>query len=819
MGMISVEPVEALCFPGTLDNPLCIFGDEVVADVKPEKTVKLIRAVDSPKITDMVMTKSASDLDVEIKGVPMMTMRPSVFYLGRERSISDIGTLLPDLNYNTLNKYMTDKEQWKFALNFSGITQAQVDNIDMVALNFISPDINWSRVAIADEEIAFENAYILSFRDLLAQNLIVTVNRTEGRLEIRNLTNAYNDANLELFLDPTLLSSCSTISVAGDYRLSQDITSTGTCITIDADDVNLDLAGFEINYSTTSAGNGIDIAANQNNIRIFGGTIVIGSDQIASEGISDSVGNNVNDNIVIYNMTIDIRESSSTTTDGIEFFRKFTNVIINASLILTTAGRGIYFNGQQNENNADNNDILNNVINTTTGPGVYVEADADNNFISRNNITTTSGNGIHIEKQGQSNIIRENIVNATAGGHGIFMNRKQINHTVTQNQVETTTGIGIAYSASGGASNTGRIFGNTVTTTTGNVFVMSGDGQLIERTVVYNNTFTATSTGIGIFVIRSGKENNFTNNTINVGGDGIHLERLTINTTIRDNNIIAGGDGIELDSQSGAVKETTIYNNIINVSGTNTNWIVISVSSNVNFLNTTNKTETNIVGGSRIGGNYYANDAGNGYSQNCTNLNDLCDKFLRFDDNNIDFLPLANFTPAPSDTVPTFSVTSINNTSPLNDEDIQTGNLIDDDNGIGIGLFSWNDTGGWTNPFNTSRDQATPINFTVNVTITTAAGQVIGINFTANDTIGQFASATLRTILVASSDTCSPVCPLTANHVFECSDNCNAVDCDAAGFEILITGTGSFEGTIRNAGDMRSEGTDITNRCDAEVNV
>jgi len=74
----------------------------------------------------------------------------------------------------------------------------------------------------------------------------------------------------------------------------------------------------------------------------------------------------------------------------------------------------------------------------------------------------------------------------------------------------------------------------------------------------------------------------------------------------------------------------------------------------------------------------------------------------------------------------------------------------------------------------------------------------------------------LNNLSVVAADTCSPTSPLTADHTFQCSDNCIITTAlDAGGNNILITGTGTFTTTARisNFKDLRIQGTDADNIC------
>ena len=71
-------------------------------------------------------------------------------------------------------------------------------------------------------------------------------------------------------------------------------------------------------------------------------------------------------------------------------------------------------------------------------------------------------------------------------------------------------------------------------------------------------------------------------------------------------------------------------------------------------------------------------------------------------------------------------------------------------------------------------------------------------------------------ITYSVADTCSPSSPLSADHTFDCADDCTqSTELDAGGNNIYITGTGSFTATanIINYADMLIKGTSESDRC------
>ncbi|MCK5063136.1 MAG: right-handed parallel beta-helix repeat-containing protein, partial [Candidatus Aenigmarchaeota archaeon] len=125
------------------------------------------------------------------------------------------------------------------------------------------------------------------------------------------------------------------------------------------------------------------------------------------------------------------------------------------------------------------------------------------------------------------------------------------------------------------------------------------------------------------------------NNTISDNYIGAYFNFSENNTVV--NNTVSGnkGYGIYMNSSSGS----TIYNNLFN----NTNNFGFSGTIYANDWNTTKQTGTRIYSyGTQIGGNYYTNSTGNGYSDTCTDSDKdgFCDNSYTLGTNNIDYLPL-----------------------------------------------------------------------------------------------------------------------------------------------------------------------------------
>lgn len=138
--------------------------------------------------------------------------------------------------------------------------------------------------------------------------------------------------------------------------------------------------------------------------------------------------------------------------------------------------------------------------------------------------------------------------------------------------------------------------------------------------IVENNTFDGTMSTTDVLLYNA----NYTNITLNT------FKETVAGYTSRSIYLYGGYYNI-------------IYNNFFNL----TNYITLG-GSETNYWNVTKQYGSRIYGsGTVLGGNYYANWSGTGFSQTCTDTNQdgLCDSAYTLGTNNVDSLPMSlNFT-------------------------------------------------------------------------------------------------------------------------------------------------------------------------------
>jgi len=152
---------------------------------------------------------------------------------------------------------------------------------------------------------------------------------------------------------------------------------------------------------------------------------------------------------------------------------------------------------------------------------------------------------------------------------------------------------------------------------------------------------TAAVGTIGVYVNNPATITNVTvkNLTLKNFSTGIYAI-YSINNNFTGNNLSNNSKGINLSNSF----NNNIYNNYFN------NTLNAVSDSTPNSWNTTKQPGINIINGSYLGGNFWANSSGNGFSQTCavSNNDGICNSAYNIDTNNVDQLPLTKNTTLPA---------------------------------------------------------------------------------------------------------------------------------------------------------------------------
>jgi|GEM_PF-4902972 len=285
-------------------------------------------------------------------------------------------------------------------------------------------------------------------------------------------------------------------------------------------------------------------------------------------------------------------------------------------------------------------------------------------------VTNGSGHGIFIPGVAGDPITITNSTISGNSGNGIYT-QYLLSLIITNNTISYNGGIGVQNSG-------GMVADNTISYNGGHG--VYGSGTFIDNTISYNGNDGIHFRGGGTIA-----DNIISGN----GGYGIDFYSglptrprggdSTCGTLLAIGNNISGNtNGVSIGSDCAG--SYTIYNNYFNTN----NFNLFSSGT----LNTTQTAGTNIVGGPYLGGNFWADPSGTGFSQTCTDVNQdgICDTIYALDENNIDYLPLSmNFTSdaTPPTTTIALSGTLGNNSWYISDAKV-TLTATDNDGGSGV---------------------------------------------------------------------------------------------------------------------------------------
>ncbi|MDI6737325.1 MAG: right-handed parallel beta-helix repeat-containing protein [Nanoarchaeota archaeon] len=366
---------------------------------------------------------------------------------------------------------------------------------------------------------------------------------------------------------------------------------------------------------------------------------------------------------VIYNNTI--ITSGNNNSHGIYLDEYSQNMNVTSNTITTFGGTGYGIKAE-----SMNDTFMSNTIITSGNESLGIYLRHSNLTNARSNTITTTGqvaDGIYINFGAGINLTN-NIINTTKG-LAIWVAgavAQDYNHTINNN---TEQGDRIYYLFNNNSGiienvNAGQIFAASSNNLTFDNLTLNKDGItfiLTSNSTIKNSNITLSGAGISHDDFRtayyaigfSGSHyNNITNNTISAFGaavDGIYMEQANHSIFTKNRIHVEGLVAFVIYIYSSACVNNTFYNNFFNASIINSlSQTGVGYEESVPTLtwNTTKTAGTNIIGKSYIGGNYWGNNNGTGYSDTCLDADGdyICDAAVSIMDNNIDYLPLAAYT-------------------------------------------------------------------------------------------------------------------------------------------------------------------------------
>lgn len=354
------------------------------------------------------------------------------------------------------------------------------------------------------------NYYISPSGNGYSQTCIAT---SDGFCPPLNLSGNIDYLPLGIFTAPliTLNESDST------YNLSQNIACNGTCILINANNVTVDCAGYEMNYALTALGYGI-YSAGYNFTTVKNCNI----NQTISTGSAFGIylSSTLNNNLTMNNVT-----TIGSSANGIQMLFSSNNSVDGNNIVaIGSQGRSInVLNGSYN------NISMNNLSSLSSGI-TFSGISAFSNTASKNTLNIT---GISLEALSNTNLIYNNFINVTVNSGNAISISNSVNNTVSGNTVYAngTVATGIRLIASNNTVTKNIIF----TTYRGIALTNSNGSNLSENKINSKNNS-------GIF-LQNSNGNRIYNNVINgttsasFTGSNSNLWNITLNSST---NIIMG---------------------------------------------------------------------------------------------------------------------------------------------------------------------------------------------------------------------------------------------------------------------------------------
>ncbi|MGB9938910.1 NosD domain-containing protein [Methanosarcina sp.] len=330
---------------------------------------------------------------------------------------------------------------------------------------------------------------------------------------------------------------------------------------------------------------------------------------------------------------------------------------------------------------------MNNLTDNTLEEGPISLSYAHYNTISENFLFNES---ISMGESGMNNL-----TNNTIEKGSIHLAAWSSLNLISENKI--SNGLGVSIACCGGGD---IISDNTISNCS------HGVSTYDHGIYVINNSITDCYCGIDI----SQSPSRIHNNTILNCSVGINV--MSSSTEISTNTIISSAEcGISIPDRE---SYELIYNNYFN------NTINVRLGSHEEYTWNNSRTPgTNIAGGPYLGGNYWANPNGTGFSETCMDSDGdwICDSPYNVNGSDFDFLPLASISRKQNPPVANFSTNITQGLAPLSVQFTDFSQYA----------FEWNwdfDNDGVSD--STEKDPVyeykAPGNYTVNLTVRNASG-------------------------------------------------------------------------------------------------
>ena len=284
----------------------------------------------------------------------------------------------------------------------------------------------------------------------------------------------------------TTISSCGILNIAGEtFILNQNISTSGTCFTIEADDITLDGNGFTI----TGDGTGVGVELSfRTGVTVKNLTIVS-----FDRGMRGIFGGLPGGNIITGN-------TISGNSAGIDFNSGVNNSIIGNTVSGNASNEGISLNG------GENNSIIGNTVTDNSSGGITINS-SDGNSITGNTVSGSTNTGIAIISSNNNDVSNNDLSNNV--GTGIRLNTSS-NNNISGNSISNSNNDGISLFL----SNSNSISDNTVSGSGNGIrlFSPSDNNQIFNNNFIDNISQASDSGSGNVFNLSAPTGGNYWNN-------------------------------------------------------------------------------------------------------------------------------------------------------------------------------------------------------------------------------------------------------------------------------------------------------------------
>ena len=427
----------------------------------------------------------------------------------------------------------------------------------------------------------------------------------------------------------TPISACINITTPGNYILSNDVSSNGTCIRVESSDVTFDCQDNTMVYAQSQPGNGISVSNSNNtiikNCRITKGNATINSfggislllshnstimnNNISDFGASGALGLSLSSspNSIIINNNISATLGSgyfSIGSLGLKILLSHNSTMINNTIYASgsatygTGAVGLLLSSSTNSTIINNNIFALSIsVFSSTGSAGLSLSSSSNSIIMNNNVSSSNADGLYLNSNPNSIISNNNISISATSSTSIVANGLHLvsstNSTVSNNTI-SVAGPVPRYGLYLDSNQNSTILNNKLNATSYNIFISGSLSDYIheiknntgnDKPILYfknmeNEIIDFSSQDIGSVIIVN--STNITIRNANLKSDGFYL--AFINKSIIENSVINSSKRLAGINMISSDNNTLSHNTIIKPPFGVVGSIGLSLSSSTNSI-------------------------------------------------------------------------------------------------------------------------------------------------------------------------------------------------------------------------------------------